>query len=94
MGSKTNFFIKLFVALIKPPTHHGVTYLGKQKYIYLRKKNKNERQNEKNLLPLHWFFTNDLTTTKTFLVTYDGKIISKSLCTSQICWPFASKAKC
>ncbi len=27
-----------FVAPVKPHTHHGVTYLGKQKNIYLEKK--------------------------------------------------------
>jgi hypothetical protein len=43
-------------------------------------KNKNQQKEWKcfSALPLHWFSPNDLTTTKTYFVTYDGKIISKS----------------
>jgi hypothetical protein len=49
------------------------------------KKNERNQQKEKHkewkcfrALPLHWFFPNDLTTTKTSFVAYDGKTIFKS----------------
>jgi hypothetical protein len=38
MGKKINFLIKLFIAPVKPPTHHGVTYLGKQQIKDLKNK--------------------------------------------------------
>ncbi len=84
-----NYLIKLFVTLIKPHTHCGIINPWKQQIRYLE-----EKKNEIFLLPFHWFFTNDSTTTKTYFITYDGKPIFKSWCTTQICWPFASKAKC
>jgi hypothetical protein len=43
-----------------------------------KKKAKKKNEVKKVLLALHKFFTNDLTTTKTFFVAYDGKTISKS----------------
>jgi hypothetical protein len=45
-------------------------------------------------LPLHYFFTNDSIITKTSSIIYDGKLVSKSQWTTQICRPFVSKAKC
>jgi hypothetical protein len=87
----SNSFIKLFATLVKPHTHHAITYPWKQQIIFYKK---NIEQNGKVLLPLHWFFTNDLTTTKTSFVTCDRKLVSKFQCTAHICWPFVSKVKC
>jgi hypothetical protein len=39
----SNFLLELSIALVKPHTHHGITYLGKQQIKYLKKKLKNER---------------------------------------------------
>ncbi len=37
------------------------------------------------VLPLHWFFTSDSTTTKTPSITCEKKLVSKSQCFAQIC---------
>ncbi len=92
---KTNFQFS-YQTICSPcqTTHTSWTYIPRKTIYMEKKKAKKKNEVKKVLLALHKFFTNDLTTTKTFFVAYDGKTISKSWCTSQICWPFASKTKC
>jgi hypothetical protein len=42
---------------------------------------------------VHWFFTKDSTIIKTYFITKQVTIVSKSQWTTQMCWPKTSKAK-
>jgi hypothetical protein len=61
---------------------HGLTAYMKVKKMNQRigKKNGGKRLKGRKLqgLPLHWFFTNDSTTTKTSFVTIESTMVSKS----------------
>ncbi len=66
----------------------------KTKINKLKNKIKQAKRDSFKNLPLHWFFTNDFTTTNINSMTNIGVIVSKSQCTTHMCWPFISKAKC